>query len=197
MAWTGPVLGATAAPGSPPSWTVYHGALDGNGAATSVASVDLSTPAWTSPALDGELYGEPLVSGGRIYVATENDTVIALSASTGAVVWSTHVGTPVPAASLPCGDISPTVGITGTPVIDEARDELFVVADELVNGTPAHRWSDSALDTGTVELCTRTSTRRARLRPRSSNARGSRSPPAASSSGSAETSATARPTTDG
>ncbi len=138
--------------GSPPSWTVYHGALDGNGTATSVASVDLSTPAWTSPALDGELYGEPLVSGGRVYVATENDTVIALSGGTGAVVWSRHVGTPVPAASLPCGDISPTVGITGTPVIDEARDELFVVADELVNGTPAHRLVGLALDTGTVEL---------------------------------------------
>ena len=52
--------------------------------------------------------------------------------------WSTHVGTPVPSGSLPCGDISPTVGITGTPVIDETRGEIFVVADELVNGSPAH-----------------------------------------------------------
>ena len=134
------------------SWTVYHGAPDGNGAATSVTSVGVASPAWTSPALDGQLYGEPLVSGGRIYVATENDTVDALSASTGAVVWSTHVGTPVPAASLPCGDISPSVGITGTPVIDEARGELFVVADELVNGSPTHRLVGLSLDTGTIEL---------------------------------------------
>jgi hypothetical protein len=44
----------------------------------------------------------------------------------------------VPSAALPCGDISPTVGITGTPVIDEARGEIFVVADELVKGRPAH-----------------------------------------------------------
>jgi hypothetical protein len=29
-----------------------------------------------------------------------------------------------------CGDILPTVGITGTPVIDTARSEIFVVADE-------------------------------------------------------------------
>ena len=134
------------------SWTVYHGAPDGNGAATSVASVGLASPAWTSPALDGQLYGEPLVSGERIYVATENDTVDALSASTGAVVWSTHVGTPVPAASLPCGDISPSVGITGTPVIDEARGELFVVADELVNGSPTHLLVGLSLDAGTIEL---------------------------------------------
>ncbi len=47
-----------------PSWTVYHGDPAGSGVAASVASVDLSSPAWTSPALDGQLYGEPLVSGG-------------------------------------------------------------------------------------------------------------------------------------
>ena len=122
----------------------------------------VASPAWTSPALDGQLYGEPLVSGGRIYVATENDTVDALSASTGAVVWSTHVGTPVPAASLPCGDISPSVGITGTPVIDEARGELFVVADELVNGSPTHRLVGLSLDDREPSSCIRTSIRRAR-----------------------------------
>ena len=71
----------------------------------------------------GKIYGEPLVSSGRVYVATENDTVYALSSATGAVVWSTHVGAPVPSESLPCGDISPTVGITGTPVIDQSRGE--------------------------------------------------------------------------
>jgi outer membrane protein assembly factor BamB len=39
---------------------------------------------------------------------------------------------------LPCGDITPTVGITGTPVIDKARREIFVVAEVLKNGKPAH-----------------------------------------------------------
>ncbi len=112
----------------------------------------MSSPAWTSPTLDGELYGEPLVSGGRVYVATENDTVDALSGITGAVLWSSHLGTPVPSGSLPCGDIAPTVGITGTPVIDEARGELFVVADELVNGKPAHKLVGLNTDTGKTEL---------------------------------------------
>ena len=135
-----------------PSWTVYHGDPTGSGVAASVTAVDVSSPAWTSPALDGELYGEPLVSGGRVFVATENDTVYALSATTGAVVWSTHLATPVPSGSLPCGDISPTVGITGTPVIDEARGELFVVADELVHGRPAHQLVGLSTATGTVEL---------------------------------------------
>ena len=68
-----------------PSWTVYHGDTAGSGVATSVTSVDVSSPAWTSTSLDGQLYGEPLVSDERVYVATENDTVYALSANTGAV----------------------------------------------------------------------------------------------------------------
>ena len=117
---------------------MYHGDPAGTGVAAGVSSVVTGARAWTSPTLDGQLYGEPLVFGERIYVATENDTVYALSATTGAIAWSAHLGTPVPSGSLPCGDIAPTVGITGTPVIDRARHEIFVVADELRNGTPAH-----------------------------------------------------------
>src|SRR6202047_2046533 len=125
-------------PVDPRSWTVYHHDAAGTGVAAPVPAVDTTTRAWTSPTLDGKIYGEPLVSSGRVYVATENDTVSARSSATGAVVWSSHVGTPVPSGSLPCGDISPTLGITGTPVIDQSRNEIFVVADELVNGVPAH-----------------------------------------------------------
>jgi outer membrane protein assembly factor BamB len=139
---------ATATPTSTAaSWTVYHGDPAGDGVAVGVASVDTTAPAWSSPALDGQLYGEPLVFDGRVFVATENDTVYALSAATGSVVWSTHLGAAVPSSALPCGNIAPTVGVTGTPVIDPARGELFVVADELVHGTPAHELV--GLDTGT------------------------------------------------
>ena len=145
---------SAAAPATGPSgsWTVYHHDAAGTGVANSVAAVDTSRPAWTSPALDGQIYGEPLVSAGRIYVATENDTVYALSPATGAVLWSAHLGRPVPAGSLPCGDITPTVGITGTPVIDPARREIFVVADELVQGRPAHLLVGLSARTGKTEL---------------------------------------------
>ena len=133
-------------------WTVYHGNTLGGGVATGVTSIDLSTRAWTSPALDGDLYGEPLAAGGRVFVATQNDTVYALSSSTGAIVWSTHLATPVPSNDLPCGDITPTVGITGTPVIDPARSEIFAVADEVRGGRPAHMLAGLDLATGKVEL---------------------------------------------
>ena len=134
------------------SWTVYHGDLAGQGVAAPVSTVDTMAPAWTSPALDGQLYGEPLVSAGRVYVATEADTVYALSAATGAVVWSVHLGTPVPSGSLPCGDISPTAGITGTPVIDASRAEIFVVADEMAGGKPSHRMFGLATASGHIEM---------------------------------------------
>jgi outer membrane protein assembly factor BamB len=117
-----------------------------------VGSVDTSTRAWTSPTLHGQLYGEPLVFGGQVFVATEDDTVYALSAATGTITWSQQLGTPVPAARLPCSNINPVVGITGTPVIDPARHEIFVVADELKNGTPAHMLTGLNTDSGQVEL---------------------------------------------
>ena len=51
--------------------------------------------------------------GAKVIVATENDSVYALSASGGAVLWTRHLAAPVP-SGLPCGNISPS-GITGTP----------------------------------------------------------------------------------
>ena len=88
-------------------WTVYHHDVGGSGVDTSGALPSAATPAWTSAPLDGQVYGEPLVAGSLVYVTTENDTVDALEASNGALVWSTHLGTPVPSSALPCGDIAP------------------------------------------------------------------------------------------
>lgn len=155
-----PALAAAAAmapahshgPAGTPSWTVYHDDPAGSGVAAGVGSVDTAARAWTSPTLDGQLYGEPLVFGDRVYVATERDTVYALSAATGAVAWSARLGIPVPSGLLPCGNINPVVGITGTPVIDQARHEIFVVADELRNGRPAHLLTGLNTVSGQVEL---------------------------------------------
>jgi len=142
-----------AGPVQTPSWTVYHGDPIGNGVAAGVGSVDTAARAWTSPTLDGQLYGEPLVFDDRVYVATENDMVYALSTATGAIVWSARLGTPVIAGThLLCSNIIPDVGITGTPVIDPARHEIFVVADELEGSGPAHMLTGLNTATGQVEL---------------------------------------------
>jgi outer membrane protein assembly factor BamB len=157
IAVTLPALASAPSPGpgpaGAPSWTVYHDGPAGRGVAAGIGSVDTASRAWTSPRLNGELYGEPLVFDNRVYVATENDTVYALSAATGAVAWSTQVGTTVPASThLLCSNILPNVGITGTPVIDPVRHEIFVVALELKNGIPVHMLTGLNTVTGQVEL---------------------------------------------
>ncbi len=138
-------------PGS--DWTVYGGNALGTGTQNAATALYPLTPAWESPALAGQLFGQPLSYAGRVFVATERDYVYALAARTGRILWSRRVGTPVPASSLPCGDISPDVGVTGTPVIDAARHEMFVLADESSPGTGvSHHLVGLDLYTGRVEL---------------------------------------------
>ncbi len=141
---------ASAATGS--NWTVYHNDVSGSGAAPAGLNLSSLRRAWASPALDGDLYGEPLVWNDRVYVATEADTVYALVISNGHIAWHRHLANPVPSRDLPCGNIGPTVGITSTPVIDIARNEIFVVTDELVSGRPSHELFGLSTAGGTTEL---------------------------------------------
>jgi outer membrane protein assembly factor BamB len=107
------------------SWATYHGNLARTGVDTTSPSLGNVHRTWTRQ-LDAPVYGEPLAVGKRVYVATENDTVYALSARNGKVAWRRHLGTPVDASTLPCGNIFPVTGITGTPAISGGR--LYVVA---------------------------------------------------------------------
>ncbi|MFZ0379118.1 MAG: PQQ-binding-like beta-propeller repeat protein [Solirubrobacteraceae bacterium] len=95
------------------NWTTYHGTAEATGVDAAHTRLLPSRRAWTSSVLDGQLYGEPLVADGRVVAATENDTVYVMAARTGRILWSRHLGEPVPSGDLPCGDISPLVGITG------------------------------------------------------------------------------------
>ena len=135
-------------------WTTFDHDGQRTGVDTSGNSFAHATPAWTSTALDGQLYGQPLVAGGRVFAATENDTVYALAADSGAVLWSKHLGTPLTPSNVPglCGNIQPTVGITGTPVIDVGRAEIFVVATIADGHNAVHRLVGLDLYTGNVLL---------------------------------------------
>jgi len=105
---------------------------------------------WESSELDGLVYAQPLVTGGRVFVATENNTVYALDASSGVPVWSQHFGDPVPRRMLPCGNIDPT-GITSTPVIDPSSGTLYAV-DYLVQPQPHHELVALDITTGNVKF---------------------------------------------
>src|SRR5690242_5555782 len=108
-----------------PAWTSYD--HDGARSATDPDSVAAVTPtaAWGPVSVDGDVYAQPLIFGSLVYVATESDTVYALNAATGAIAWQRSLGTPVPSSGannqLPCGDITPTVGITSTPAVDPSN----------------------------------------------------------------------------
>lgn len=115
---------------SPPvstDWIGYH--RDASRAGLGPAEPALASPvvAWRSP-VDGDVYASPLIVEGHVIVATENNTVYSLDVFTGSVIWKNHLGDPVAASSLPCGDIGPVSGITGTPASDPASGRLYAVA---------------------------------------------------------------------
>lgn len=112
-----------------PTWTTYHRDAQRSGYDPEATQPIEPQLAWQSVDLGAPIWSQPLVLGDRVYVASVGDEVYALEASSGKVVWETSVGTPVPADELPCGDIEPTVGVVGTPVIDLELGALYVVAD--------------------------------------------------------------------
>src|SRR5579859_5542006 len=87
-----------------------------------------------STAVNGQVYAQPVVVGSTVIVATENDWVYGLDAATGAVNWSVSLGTPWPASSEGCGDLTPNVGVTGTPVYDPSSGTVYLVSEVVPPG---------------------------------------------------------------
>jgi hypothetical protein len=98
-----------------------------------------------SVAVDGYVYAQPLVKTGLtiggvthdvVFVATEGDSVYALDAGTGSLLWhdgviptiAGYTTSTVPNGDVGTTDIVPQIGITGTPVIDAGTSTLYVVA---------------------------------------------------------------------
>jgi len=105
--------------------------------------------------VDGQIYAQPLyvpnlTVGGVIhnvvFVETENDTVYAFDADglQQSALWQQHLATP-----LQINDdegISPLLGITSTPVIDNTTNTMYVLTDGIENGNKVYRLH--ALDIG-------------------------------------------------
>jgi hypothetical protein len=98
----------------------------------------------TTVTLDARVDAEPLVVFGQaidgsgthdvVYVATENNTVYALDAKSGATLWSRNFGASVPYTYKDNDDnVYPIMGILSTPVIDRTLGVMFVVADTYDN----------------------------------------------------------------
>jgi outer membrane protein assembly factor BamB len=128
-------------------WPTYGHDMGRSGMSTDQGAVGSPAQAWTSVDFDAPIYAQPLVVDGRVFVASEGNTVYALDAATGTVAWQRNLGEPVPASDLPCGNIDPS-GITGTPVIDTGGGTLYAVAN--LRTGPHHELFALSLSDGTV-----------------------------------------------
>lgn len=112
-----------------------------------------------STLVDGQIYAQPLyvpgvtITGGTqagthnlVIAATQHDSLYAIDAETGIIVWQTSFltsGLPgattitsMPAADTGSSDTAPEIGICSTPVIDGATNLLYVTAKtkQIING---------------------------------------------------------------
>ena len=99
--------------------------------------------------VDGQIYAQPLYAAGVeitgngahnvVYVVTMHNSVYAIDADapqSTVPLWRVNLGPSVPSSALNFTDILPEVGILSTPVIDPARQVMYLVADTLQDGVP-------------------------------------------------------------
>ena len=82
-----------------------------------------------------------------VYVETENNTVYAIGTSKGEILLSQNFGTPINVAH--CNSPTPMIGITSTPVIDQAANTMYVMVYSSVAGVPTYTLH--ALDLGSLQ----------------------------------------------
>src|ERR1051326_5282152 len=137
-----------AAHGAAADVLTYHGSADRSGhyvvpALTWERARALRLDENFPPKVAGHVYARPLYWRGSgsippiLVVATEDNMVHAVDARTGADVWTRRLGKAVPRSSLPCGNINP-LGITGTPVIDDSKQAVYLDAAVEGRSGPRH-----------------------------------------------------------
>ena len=117
--------------------------------------------------VDGVIDAEPLYLSGVsiplkgvhnvLYVVTENDSVYAFDADAGTLLWKVSVlaSGEAPSNDFGCGQISPQIGITSTPVIDRAsgpHGTIYVVAMSKNSSTYFQRIHALDVTTGKEEF---------------------------------------------
>ncbi len=105
-----------------------------------------------STTVEGQVYAQPLLANGTLLVATEQNRVYGLNPATGALKWAKplNLGTPWNPADIGCADLTPSIGVTATPVIDTSTNIAYMTHKTYVSGTsgPA-RWYMDAVNMST------------------------------------------------
>jgi outer membrane protein assembly factor BamB len=142
------------------SVVTYHNSLTRHGdyvvpGLTLSAAAGMHLDKKFSAKLSGHIYAQPLywlpagAKSGELIVVTESNQVYAISAKTGAVIWSNQLKGSVPLSQLPCGNIDPS-GITGTPAIDPAAGVVYFDALTNEKAGPRHLVYALSLKDGSV-----------------------------------------------
>lgn len=107
--------------------------------------------------VDAQVYAQPLyvqnlsISGGVhnvVFVCTESNSVYAFDADIpGVTYWHDKFGTPFGA---PCMDLTPVIGISGTPVIDPDSGTIYL--DTKLQIGPAHQLHALDITTGSEKF---------------------------------------------
>lgn len=117
--------------------------------AANVAGANFGLIATT--ALDDQVDAQPLVLAKQavgnnsarevVYIATENNSVYAIDANTGAVLLQRNLGGPVPRNLLPgqCTNGGPNLGINSTPVIDPKSRLIYLITYTYESNKPVYR----------------------------------------------------------
>jgi outer membrane protein assembly factor BamB len=162
-----PPPGPTPMPSQPTDITTYKYDVSRSGQNVSESVLTTSNVKSSSFGLvrflatDGKVDAQPLylskfeLQGAThdvVFVATENDSVYAFDADSGAVLWKVSLlgSGEAPSDPLGCGQVIPQIGVTSTPVIDRsagAHGVLYAVAMSARAGSYFHRLH--ALDLGT------------------------------------------------
>ncbi len=107
-----------------------------------------------SASVEGQVYAQPLLDNGTLVVATEQNKVYGLDPATGVAKWSKTLPHPTPwnPSDISCADLTPSIGVTGTPVIDPETNVAYMTHKTYESGSsgPA-RWYMDAISVATGE----------------------------------------------
>jgi iron transport multicopper oxidase len=103
-----------------------------------------------------QVFAQPLVLGNAVFVVTEANDAYTLDPQSGAVTESRNLGAPWNANDIGCGDLVPSIGITGTPAIDTTSRTAFFFSKSYRDGTQGPDrsnavWYAHALDVDTLD----------------------------------------------
>jgi iron transport multicopper oxidase len=149
------LLGSAALAGSPVLAAIVTNAADPLRTGWYPDEASLTPALVASPAfmqvfstpVQGQVYAQPLVANNTLFIATEENWIYRLDPETGQIQWSRQVAPPWDPADIGCGDLTPWVGITGTPLIDDATNTAYFFSKTYASGTsgPA-AWFAHAVD---------------------------------------------------